>query len=139
MTDSKTTIETTAAPGRLASLLGPLAALPGIGAALLPAITCPACWPAYAGLLSSLGLGFIDFSPWLLPVTIVFLAIALAALAWQGHKRRAYGPLLLGTIGSVALVVGKFQFDSRVALYIGVALVIVASVWNAWPRKVCST
>ncbi|VAW76052.1 hypothetical protein MNBD_GAMMA13-1620 [hydrothermal vent metagenome] len=127
-----------ATPSRLASLLGPLATLPGIGAALLPAITCPACWPAYAGLLSSLGLGFIDFSPWLLPVTVVFLAIALTALAWQGHKRRAYGPLLLGATGSVALVVGKFQFESRVALYTGVALVIVASVWNAWPRKVCS-
>jgi len=33
-----------------------LTSLPGIGAALLPNATCPACWPVYAGILSSLGL-----------------------------------------------------------------------------------
>ena len=31
-----------------------LATLPGIAVSLLPSVTCPACWPAYAGLLSSL-------------------------------------------------------------------------------------
>jgi hypothetical protein len=36
-----------------------LLAVPGIGLSLLPKIACPACWPAYAGLLSSLGLGFL--------------------------------------------------------------------------------
>jgi mercuric ion transport protein len=35
-----------------------LLALPGVGVSLLPKLTCPACWPAYAGLLSSVGLGF---------------------------------------------------------------------------------
>ena len=37
------------------------AATPAIASALLPKLTCPACWPAYAGLLSTLGLGFVDF------------------------------------------------------------------------------
>src|SRR5262249_33508534 len=30
-----------------------LGALPGIGVSLLPKVACPACWPAYAGVLSS--------------------------------------------------------------------------------------
>lgn len=34
-----------------------LLAAPGIGLSLLPKIACPACCPAYAGLLSSIGLG----------------------------------------------------------------------------------
>lgn len=59
----------------------------------------------------------------------------IAALAMQGHKRRAYGPLVLGIIGSTLLVVGKFQFDSKFALYSGVVLIIGASAWNAWRRK----
>jgi hypothetical protein len=33
-------------------------ALPGVGASLFPKLACPLCWPAYAGLLSSVGLGF---------------------------------------------------------------------------------
>jgi hypothetical protein len=89
--------------------------------------------------LSSLGLGFIDYSPWLIPVTVVFLAIALATLALEAYKKRTYGPLLLGVIGSTVLVIGKFQFESEVALYIGVVLLIGASGWNAWPRKACRT
>lgn len=30
-----------------------LSVLPGVGVALLPIGTCPACWPAYAGLLGA--------------------------------------------------------------------------------------
>ncbi len=36
-----------------------IAMAPGVGLALLPKVTCPACWPAYAGVLSALGLGFL--------------------------------------------------------------------------------
>lgn len=32
---------------------------PGIGVSLLPKLICPLCWPAYAGLLSALGLSFL--------------------------------------------------------------------------------
>lgn len=139
MTDSNTAFKGTETHSHGSKLLGFSALVPGIGAALLPAVTCPACWPAYAGLLSSLGLGFIDYSPWLIPVTVVFLAIALATLALEAYKKRTYGPLLLGVIGSTVLVIGKFQFESEVALYIGVVLLIGASGWNAWPRKACRT
>lgn len=124
-------------PRAARGVLGSLAVLPGIGAALLPALACPACWPAYAGLLSSLGLSFVNYTAYLLPVTVVFLVIALGALGYQGYKRRAWGPALLGLTGAVILVVGRFVYESQPALYAGVALLIAASVWNAWPRKVC--
>jgi hypothetical protein len=32
-----------------------LLAVPGMGVAFLPKLACPACWPAYAGLLSGQG------------------------------------------------------------------------------------
>ncbi len=38
-----------------------LLALPGVGVSILPKLACPLCWPAYAGLLSSIGL---TSSPW---------------------------------------------------------------------------
>ena len=139
MTDSNNASRTTSSRTGLSSLLGISAVLPGIGATLLPAVTCPACWPAYAGLMGSLGLGFVDYTPWLMPVTVVFLTIALAALAWQGYRRRDYRPFGLGASGAAILVIGKFQMDSEVALYSGITLIIAASVWNAWPRKVCPT
>ena len=111
--------------------------LPAVGAALLPKLTCPACWPAYAALLSALGVGFIDYTPYLLPLTLVFLAVTLAILAWR--PRRGYAPLALGLFASAILLIGKFFFDSDIATYAGVALLVGASTWNAWPTQLKAT
>jgi len=108
--------------------------LPSIGVALLPKLACPACWPAYTGLLSSLGLGFMDYTPYLLPLTVIFLAIALAALAYRASVRRGYRPLILGICAATILLVGKFSFASDLAMYVGLILLIAASLLNSWPR-----
>ncbi len=123
---------------KTATWLGSLAVLPGIGAALLPALTCPACWPAYVGLLSSMGIGFVNYSPWLLGLTAIFLAIALAALANKGIKQKIWGPFYLGVGGAIFLITGKYVFNIDMLLYTGVVLLIAGSVWNAWPKKVCT-
>lgn len=110
------------------------AVIPSILVALLPKLACPACWPAYAGLLSSLGLSFMDYTPYLLPLTISFLVIALAALAHRAPTRRGYRPLILGVCAAIILLVGKFSFASDLAMYLGLVLLIAASLWNTWPR-----
>lgn len=110
-----------------------VALLPTIGAALLPKLTCPACWPAYAGLLSAMGLGFVDYTPWLLPATTVFVVVTLVALAWR--PRRGYAPLALGVLAGALVLGGKFGVDSEVMTYAGVALLVAASVWNSWPAR----
>lgn len=115
-----------------------LVALPGVGVSLLPKLACPLCWPAYAGLLSSVGLGFLISTKYLLPLTIAFLVIALGALAFRAKNRHGYGPLVLGVIAAIGVLVGKFDWDSNPALYGAVALLVVASLWNAWPHRVTS-
>ncbi|MBE9516506.1 MAG: MerC domain-containing protein [Proteobacteria bacterium] len=107
--------------------------LPALGAALLPKLFCPACWPAYAGLLSSVGIGFFNYTPWIMPLTLFFVLIALTALFWRAKNRRGYGPFLLGLVASSILVVGKFIYESDVAMYIGLAMLVSASLWNTWP------
>ncbi|MGR9072223.1 MAG: MerC domain-containing protein [Gammaproteobacteria bacterium] len=110
------------------------AALPAAAAALLPQLFCPACWPAYTALLSSLGVGFINYSPWLLPVTIIFLALAVAMLFFQAKKRKKFEPFYLGLAAAFAVLLGKFLLSMNAVVYAGVACLISASVWNAWPR-----
>ena len=110
-----------------------LAVLPAVGVALLPSITCPACWPGYAAILSSFGIGFLPSNRYVLPLTAAFLAIYLLMLAWDARKRQRFGPLMVGTAASILLVVGRFVMESNPVLYAGVALLISASVWNAWP------
>ena len=111
------------------------AMLPTVGVAFLPKLACPACWPAYAGLLSSLGIGFFDYTPYLLPLTVVFVLIAVAALAYRAQQRRGYKPLLVGLLAAGTLLIGKFHYDNDAAMYAGLSLLVAASLWNTWPRS----
>jgi len=111
------------------------AVVPGVGVALLPKLACPACWPAYAGFLSSLGIGFFDYTPYLIPLTLIFIVIALLSMAYKANNRRGYAPLSLGVVASIIIVVGKFYLDSDPIMYGGIAFLVAASLWNSWPRK----
>ncbi len=122
-------------PPRKTGWRSSLAALPGVGATLLPVGLCPACWPAYAGLLSALGVGFLLKMAYLLPVTVLFLLVAVGALAFRARTRRGYGPFIVGLAASAIALIGKFVFVSDVAMYGGAVLLMAASVWNAWPPK----
>lgn len=111
------------------------AMLPAVGLALLPNVACPACWPAYAGVLGSLGLGFLLDGAYLLPLTALFLAVAVAALAFRARHRRGYRPFALGLAASVAVMGGKFGLDSDPMMYAGLAALVAASIWNSWPHR----
>lgn len=108
--------------------------VPTVGVALLPKLTCPACWPAYAGLLSSLGIGFVDYTPYLVPFTLVFLVISLSTMVYHAKSRHGYGPLLLGLFAGAVLMVGKFVYDNDIAMYTGLVILVAASLWNTWPK-----
>lgn len=110
------------------------ATLPAIGVALLPKLACPACWPAYAGVLSAMGIGFANLNPYLLPLTALFLFLAIASLGFRARSRRGYGPFALGTVAAIIVVVGKFILMHDATMYGGIILLMGASLWNSWPR-----
>ncbi|MGP0628807.1 MerC domain-containing protein [Nitrospina sp. 32_T5] len=113
--------------------------VPVLGVALLPKLTCPACWPAYAWLLGVMGLDFINYTPWLLPMMAVLLVPALGVLAYRAGRRRGYGPFFLGLAGAALLMTGKFHFNQPLVEYGGMAILLMAFVWNAWPANKSQT
>ena len=115
-----------------------LLATPGIGVALLPKLVCPLCWPLYAGIVSSIGFGFLIGTAYLLPITSAFMILTLAVLAFRAKQRRGFGPFASGLAASAAVLIGKFYLESNAVTYGGIGLLVVASVWNAWPRRVTS-
>ena len=112
-----------------------LVSVPGIAFAFLPKLACPACWPAYAGLLSSVGLGFLADAAYLFPLTSVFLVLTVGALGFRAAARRGYGPCGVGLAGALVVLVGKFLFDANAAWYGGIGVLMAASVWNTWPQR----
>lgn len=111
------------------------AAISGIGIILLPKLTCAACWPAYAAIMSSMGVGFFNYTEYMIPISVAALAITLVALGYRSRSRRGFGPFLLGFAASIIAIFGKFYLESDPMFYFCVVLLIVASFWNSWPRK----
>lgn len=109
--------------------------LPGVVAALLPNAACPACWPAYAGLLSSVGLGTFLNGPYLMAIVVGCLGLSLSALAYKARSRRGYGPLILGGVATVVIVASRVIDAPTVVQWIGAGFLIAASIWNAWPTR----
>ncbi len=112
-----------------------LLALPSIGVSILPKLACPACWPAYAALLTSIGLGFLISAAYLLPFTTGFLLLAVGAMACRADERRGYGPFLFGLLAASAVLLGKFVWESKLTMYGALGLLVLASFWNSWPRR----
>ena len=112
--------------------------LPGIGAWFVPAGVCPACWPAYAGAASSLGLGFTLSAEFLVPLAALLLAASLFALGYRAERRRGYGPLVLGLVGALVVLAGKLLFSSEALSYVALAAIVAAGLWNSWPVRSAS-
>ena len=87
-----------------------------------------------AGVLTSLGLGVLLDVRWLFHLTAVFLLLAVVALGLRAQRRRGFGPFFVGLCASAIVLGGKFGFESDVAMYAGLGLLVAASIWNTWPR-----
>src|SRR5260370_1276844 len=83
-------------------------------------------------LLTSVGLGFLISTPYLFPLTVAFLAVAVASLGFRASSRRGLGPLCMGVAAAAVILGGKFYLESTTATYAGVGFLVVASVWNSW-------
>jgi mercuric ion transport protein len=108
--------------------------IPGISVALLPKLACPLCWPLYAGIMSSVGLGFLISTKYLLPLTIAFLMLTIGVLAFRAKQRRGYGPLVLAIVGSATVLIGKFDLGSNQTTYTGIVVLVLASAWSVCTR-----
>ncbi len=111
-----------------------LLTIPGIVVSLLPSLACPLCWPAYAALASSLGVGFLASSAYLMPLTGALLAVAVVGLRLQA-KTKGYGPFVLGLASAAAILPGKFLIASSAITYAGAALLVIASAWSLAPGR----
>ena len=111
------------------------AGLPALGAGLAPAGVCPFCITTITGIASSLGFGFLLETTYLFPLMAGLLGLTLFALGRRARLRRGYGPLIVGALAAGALLIGKFILPSGLLLYGGLAILVGATLWNAWPGR----
>lgn len=111
-----------------------ISAVPGVGGALVAKLACPACWPLYTAAFGAAGIRVVTPDGYRVPLVAAVLALALGTLAVRGRSRGDWRPLMVGIVGSAALVIGEFGIPSESLAIAGVVLVAGASLWAAWPR-----
>ncbi len=108
--------------------------VPALGASLLPGLSCPACWPAYASLLSAVGLSFLGESKYLLWLNAAALGVSLIVLFRQA-RNASYVPILIGVLGALLILSGKFFLNSNPMTWLGAAALLAAFVWSGPKSK----
>lgn len=92
---------------------------------------CAMCFPALASIGAAVGLGFLSqweavFVGTLLPLFAV-IALLANALGWFSHQQ--WDRSVLGMIGPILVLIGRYTFVSSV-LYVGLALMLGVAVWD---------
>lgn len=105
------------------------AVVPALGASLLPSLSCPACWPAYASLLGAAGLSFLGDSRYLFWSNAAALVFGLIVLARRA-RHNSYVPVLIAALAAVLVLSGKFLLNSNLANWMGAAAFLAAFVWS---------
>jgi hypothetical protein len=100
---------------------------PGIGLALVPKLVCPLCWPLYTSVLGTIGLGFVNYTPYLYPATLVFLLVAIAAVAGLSPAGGRSLPVLAAVSAGAAVLAGKFFLHNNWLLYSGILMFLGAA------------
>jgi mercuric ion transport protein len=120
--------------GKTAGKIGAVSIGPGVGAALLAKASCPLCYPAIGGFLTSIGLGFLFEGIYFYIIMSVFFGIGLFGLAFRAKSRRGYLPFWLGLVGSCIAILGRY-YANEIIFYVGITILIGASIWNLIPKK----
>jgi len=107
---------------------------------LLPAFTllalpkCPLCFAAWFGILCSTGANSWLRSVWGTPLAVALLALAIGSIGLRAWRIRDVRPLLLGTLGALALFYGKCIVELSSVQFGGMAMLVASSIWSNWRR-----
>ena len=82
--------------------------------------------------MSALGLGFYNYTPFLLPLTVLFLLVSISSLFFTARRHQRVGPLALGIASASIVVASKLGWDFDAVVFGSLALLVGASFWSTW-------
>ena len=119
--------------------------LGGATSLLASAVTlvCPACIPALASLLASLGIGLAAKEQFIRPLLVGLLALAIASFAWSAKLHRHWWVVVAGFIGGALVYIGRYYlgFDelwmNQAATWAGTGVLIGTALVNLRLKRDC--
>lgn len=99
--------------------------------ALVAAVAAPCCFPLFAALAATLGLGVLGrFETTVLYLFQGFALLAMLGLVFGYRKHRRFGPVAVGLLGGFALAYSFYWNSNATLLYVGLGAILAASLWN---------
>ncbi|MEO8718288.1 MAG: MerC domain-containing protein, partial [Burkholderiales bacterium] len=102
----------------------------GVGGSAFAALCCLG-FPALLAILSAIGLGFLIRDAVLIPMLVVFLAIAVYGL-YDGMRRHRHRMAFGVGVVAALLLFASIWFGSGIAAGIGIAALLASSLLNVW-------
>ncbi|MBA2585892.1 MAG: MerC family mercury resistance protein [Chthoniobacterales bacterium] len=97
----------------------------------MASIAAPCCFPVFAAASAAVGLSAIGrYETAVLYFFQGFAALALIGLLLAAREHRRRGPVALGFISASILAYAFYVSMSQPALYLGLAGLLVATIWN---------
>lgn len=94
-------------------------------------------FPAFAVVGVALALllnGFFE-STWSQCILAASVIVNLLTLGYKATKWRGFRPLLYGIVGALLIFMANTNDEARMLELIGVAALVLISLWTAWPPK----
>jgi mercuric ion transport protein len=101
----------------------------GLAGSVFSLLCCLGFGPLIA-LLSAIGAGFLVNDAILAPLLVVFLVTGGIGLGLTHRRHRRKGPLLVHISGAVAVFVFTFVLFVASLVWLGIAGLFVASLWD---------
>ncbi len=99
--------------------------------ALIAAVAAPCCFPIFAAIAATMGLGILSrYEQTVLYVLQGFTLLSFIGLVLAYKSHRQLVPLLIGAAASVLLAFAFYIHYSVIALYVGLAGLLAAAIWN---------
>ena len=111
----------------------------GVIAASCAALCCAGA-PIILSVLAATGLSFLRSDAILMPIIAAALLMAIWGF-WTGRRLHgSWGPLVLGLVGSIAIVAGVVFIQgmpAKVMIGAGALILLGVAVWNAQLPRAC--
>lgn len=111
----------------------------------ITALSCPVCWPLFAGIGGALGLGIL--APWegimMNYVFPPFVVVALIGTVFSYKNHQQVVPLVFGVLSGSLVLFGFYVGWQLMLMYIGIFGLLVSSVLsflaNKKQAKICQS
>ena len=120
-------------PVHIIKMIRGLALLDRVGSlgALIAAVAAPCCFPVFAALSATVGLGALgQYETTVLYLFQAFALISIIGLAFAFARHRHFGPLTVGLLSAGLLAYTFYYAFQSATLYAGLFGLLAATLWN---------